>query len=94
MFAAGFDAELSHEAIVLALTHGGIEIDHMQPAVVSEPIEQAQNIGNGKFPFAPVYELNRLATLQINAGNQHGSLTVMPLDWRNSFNARMDCTWS
>jgi hypothetical protein len=41
-----------------------------------------------------VHKLHRLAALQINARNQHGSLTATPLDWRNSFNARMDCTWS
>ena len=88
------DAELFHEAIILTLTHRGIEIDYMKPAVVPKPIEQTEDIGNGKLSLAAVYELNRPTPLQINAGNQHGSLTATPLDWRNSFKARMDCTWS
>jgi hypothetical protein len=38
VLAASFDAELLQEAIVLALTHGCIEIDYMKPAVAPEPI--------------------------------------------------------
>ena len=94
MFAASFEAELFYEAVVLAPAHGGIEIDYMQPPVLPKTIKQTEDIGHCKLAFTTVYKLNRLAALQINAGNQHGSLTATPLDRRNSFNARIDCTWS
>jgi hypothetical protein len=94
MFAASFEAELFQEAVVLAPAHGGIEIDYMEPAVVPKAIEQTEDIGHCNVALTTVYQLNRLTALQINAGNQHGSLTATPLDRRNSFNARIDCTWS
>jgi hypothetical protein len=39
-----------------------------------------------------VNQLDGLAALQIDARNQHGSRTSTPLDCRNDFSARMDCT--
>jgi hypothetical protein len=94
MFAVSFEAELFYEAVVLTPAHGGIEIDYMEPAVVPKAIKQTEDIGHCKLAFTTVCKLNRSAALQINAGNQHGSLTATPLDRRNSFNARIDCTWS
>jgi len=94
MFAASFEAELFYEAVVLTPAHGGIEIDYVEPAMVPKAIKQTEDLGQCKLAFTTVYKLNRSAALQINAGNQHGSLTATPLDRRNSFNARIDCTWS
>src|ERR1700743_1906480 len=43
----------------------------MQPFVVAEFLEQAEDIGDGQFAASSVNELDCLSVLQVDAGNQH-----------------------
>src|ERR1700731_5503372 len=86
------DAEVANEIVVLAFLHGGIEVDEVQPGIFLEFLQEAEDVGDGKFALPPVNQLNRLSVLQIDAGNQHGRRTSTPRAARNSFSARMGCT--
>jgi len=93
-FAASFDGELMNEAIVVALAHGRVEVDDVEPLINGEALQQAHDIGNRKFAAAAVDQLDGATSLEINAGNQHPSLTLTPLECRNLFNSAMDWTLS
>src|SRR4029077_3405085 len=71
--------------------HGGIQINDVQPGIILEFLQEAENIGDREFALPPVHQLNGLSALKINAGNQHGSRTSTPWEARNSFSPRMDC---
>ena len=51
----------------------------MQPFVFFEFVQQSEYIRNRQFAFAAVDQLNCLAALQIDAGNQHGKRTSISL---------------
>src|SRR6266705_1966701 len=88
VFACAF-ADLSNELVVRAFSHGGIEVDDVQPRIFFEFPKQAEDVGNCQFALPPVNQLNRLAALQIDAGNQHGRRTSTPFVARNSLSARI-----
>jgi len=92
--AAGFRRELVDEFIVVALAHGGIKIDDVEPFVTGEAVKQAHDIVDGEFAATAVNQLHGLATLQVNTGNQHASLTSTPFELRNCFSSAMDWTLS
>ena len=73
VFAAGAFAERCDESVVVVFVHGGIEIDDMQPFVAAEFVELRGDVGNGEFAAAAADELDGLAGLEINAGDQHGT---------------------
>ncbi len=62
-------AEFAHKLVVLAFPDGGIQVDDVQPAVLLEFPQKAEDVGDGKFALPPVNQLNRLPALQIDAGN-------------------------
>src|ERR1700736_3174427 len=78
--------------VVSRFAHRGIEIDQMQPPVFLKLIEQAEDVRDCQFSPPSTYKLHRLASLQIDAGDQHGSRTSMPCAARNFFNSRIDWT--
>jgi len=51
----------------------------VKPWVFAELAEESGEIGDGKFAPSAVHQLDRLAALEIDAGNQHGSRTSTPL---------------
>src|ERR1700674_1645502 len=87
-------AELSHDLVILAFSHGGIQVDDVQPGIFLEFLQQTEDVGDGKLSLPSMNQLNRLPVLQIDAGNQHGKRTSTPRAARNSFSVRMDCTLS
>src|SRR5258708_21868934 len=56
-------AELAHEFVVLAFSHGGIQVNHVQPRILLEFLEQAEDVGDGKLALPSVNQLNRLPVL-------------------------------
>src|SRR6266581_7338492 len=88
VFACAF-ADLSNKLVVRALSHGGIEVDDVQPRIFFEFAQETENVRDGPLALLPVNQLNRLSALQVNAGNQHGRRTSTPLVARNSLSARM-----
>jgi hypothetical protein len=60
-------AQLSHQAIVLALAHCGVKINDMQPWIVRESFQKPVHIFHRKFTSTPMNQLDGLATLQVDA---------------------------
>ena len=90
VFAAGTFAERCDECVVMTFVHRGVEIDDVQPFVMVEFVELREDVGDGEFAAAAVDELDCLARLQIDAGDQHGKRTSMFCEARNCLRARMD----
>src|ERR1700686_1804915 len=85
----GFAAKFAREFAVIAFSHGSVQVNYMEPFVFFEFQQQGHHIRDRKLAFSPVHELHCLALLQVDAWNQHGSLTGIPLAARNSFSSRM-----
>ena len=90
VFAAGAFAQRCDEGVVVVFVHGGVQIDDVQPFVVAEFVELRVYVGNGEFAAAAVDELDGLAGLEIDAGDQHGRRTSIFWEARNCLRARMD----
>jgi len=84
------EAKFADECAIVALAHGCIQIDYVEPRMMPETFEEAEDVGDGEFPSAAVNELHGLAALQVDTGNQHGRRTSTPALRRNSLSARMD----
>src|SRR5260370_12435410 len=56
-------AELAHEFVVPAFSHRGIQVNHVQPWILREFLEQAEDVGDGKLALPSVNQLNRLPVL-------------------------------
>ena len=78
-------------SLFVAGAHRGIQVDDVQPGIGFEFFQQAKDIGDSQFAFAAVDQLDGLAALQIDAGNQHGRRTSTLRVARNSLSSRMDC---
>ena len=74
----------------MALIHGGIEIDDMQPPVMAKLVKLPEHIGDNEFAAPSVDQLNDLTGLQIDTGDQQGMRTSMRWDDKNCLRARMD----
>src|SRR5208282_6694495 len=66
----------------------------MQPRIGLEFFQKAENVGDSEFPFAAVDELDSLAVLEVDAGNQHGRRTSILRPARYRLSSRMDCMLS
>ena len=84
------EAKFVDEFAIVAFAHGCIQIDYVEPGMMPETFQEAEDIGDGEFAAAAVNELHGLAALQVNTGNQHGRRTLTPALRRNSLSARMD----
>src|SRR6267142_949973 len=84
-----FFAYFSRQVAVVALSHGGVQIDHVKPLVFLEFEQQRHYVRDREFAPSAVHELHGLALLQVNTRNQHGSLTGIPRAARNSLRPRM-----
>src|SRR5262249_31103436 len=71
VLAFGAATEFGDERVVFSFAHRRVEIDDVKPFVVAKAVEEAEDIGDGEFATAAVDELDGLAALQIDAGNQH-----------------------
>jgi len=51
--------------------HGGVEVNHVEDGIVTEALEQAENVVHGKGEAAAANQLHGFAVLQVDAGNDH-----------------------
>src|ERR1700674_1270107 len=87
-------AEFANGIVVLAFSHGGVQVDDVQPGILLEFLQEAEDVSDGEFALSAMNQLNCQAALQVDAGNQHGRRTSTPRAARNSFSVRMDCNSS
>lgn len=69
VFAARAFAERFDDSVVVALVHGGVEIDDVQPGVTAEFFELACNIGDSELTAPSMDQLDSLAGLKVDAGD-------------------------
>ena len=63
---------------VVALAHGGIEIDELNERIAGELLNPVFEIVERKTQFFSLLELDDAAAHEIDRRNQHGSLTGTP----------------
>lgn len=66
------------------------DVDDVQPRVLLEFFEQVHHVSQSPFPRSPLDELDRLPTLKVDAGNQHGSRSSTLCAREYSFKLRSD----
>ena len=66
---------------VAALAHGGVEVDHRDLAREREPLRDRRRIAGVDRLLGAADELDGLAALEIDAGDDHGR-TLIPCSWR------------
>lgn len=75
---ARLKTESFREAVVVAGADGGVEVNDVEPAMRLEFLEQAEDVSDGECAFAAVDQLDGLAGLEVDARDQHGSVTRVP----------------
>lgn len=68
-FHASLCTERSDDFAVRAPSHGGVQVNYMQPGVLAEFLQKAKDVGNGEFAFAAMYQLDGLPLLQVDTRN-------------------------
>ena len=70
--------DLLHERGVIALAHGGVEIDELHQRIAREFFDPVFEIVEGQAQLFALHQLHDAAAEQIDGRNQHGSLTGTP----------------
>jgi len=65
----GLATQFARQFFVIAVPHGSIQIDDVQPLVLFEFHQQRHHVRDRELPLSPVDELHRLPSLQVNARN-------------------------